>query len=181
MPLLLGKETVMGQELVFNYKKSFCFLFFGAGSVFLAAFLMAPMILCSCYWNWQWFVHWWYLYIFPNVMGLILLVFGISNLSFWFFHIRKKPYLVITDDTIKIDAETDIKINDIAATAFKSFLGCKMLCLEIKNPQEYKFSWRFKADRLFHKKYHAFICPELIKDDQRGACLDWFNARYLQN
>ena len=76
MPLLLGKETVMGQELVFNYKKSFCFLFFGAGSVFLAAFLMAPMILCSCYWNWQWFVHWWYLYIFPNVMGLILLAFG---------------------------------------------------------------------------------------------------------
>lgn len=111
-------------------------------------------------------------------MGLILLAFGISNLSFWFFHMRKKPYIVITDDTIKIDAETDIKISDIVSTAQKSFLGCKMLCLEIRNPQAYKFSWRFKADRIFHKKYQAFICPELIKEDQRAACLDWFNARY---
>lgn len=94
------------------------------------------------------------------------------------FPYAQKPYIVITDDTIKIDAETDIKISDIVSTAQKSFLGCKMLCLEIRNPQAYKFSWRFKADRIFHKKYQAFICPELIKEDQRAACLDWFNARY---
>lgn len=171
----------MGQELIFNYKKSPSFLFFGAGAVFLAAFLLAPALLCSCYWNGQWFRQWWYLYVFPNAAGLLLLAFGISNLSFWFFHICKKPYLIITDDTIKIDAETDIKTADVASTALKSFLGCKMLCLEIKNPQNYRFSWRFKADRLFHKKYRAFICPGLIKDDEREACLNWFDAKYPQS
>lgn len=168
----------MAEELIFNYRKSPCFLIFGIASILLAAFLTAPMIMCPCFWNWQWFVGWWYWYIFPNLLGLILLMFGLSNLSFCFFHICKKPYLVITDDTIKIDAETDIKINDIASTAYKSFLGCKMLCLEIKNPQEYKFSWRFKVDRLFHKKYHAFVCPELIRKDQQTACQDWFKTRY---
>lgn len=165
----------MAQEQVFNYKKSPFFLLFGASAVVLAAFLIAPTVLCPCYRNgWYWFV-------FPNVTGLILLIFGFSNLSFWFFHIRKKPYLVITDDTIRIDAETDIKIKDIASTAFKSFLGCKMLCLEIKNPREYKFSWRFKADRLFHGKYHAFVCPELIEKDRRATCLEWFKSKYPQS
>ena len=168
----------MEQETVFHYKKSLSFLFFGAGAVFLAAFLMAPLVLCPCYRNWHCFTQWWYLYIFPNAMGLVLLAIGVSNLSFWFFHIRKKPYLTITGDTIKIDAETDIKIDDVASTALKSFLGCKMLCLEIKNPQNYRFSWRFRADRLFHKKYHAFVCPDLIKDNEHEACLDWFAAKY---
>ena len=93
-------------------------------------------------------------------------------------HIRKKPYIVISGGVIHIDAETDIKADDIASIAEKSFLGCKMLCLEIKNPQDYKFSWRFKADRLFHKKYHAFVCPELVAADQKDALKEWFAARY---
>lgn len=170
----------MGREVTFAYKKSFGFLFFGAASVLLAAFLAAPAVLCPYYWNGQWFARWWYWYVFPNAFGLVLLAFGISSLSFWFFHMRKKPYIVITDDMIKIDAETDIGIDDVASTAVKSFLGCEMLCLEIKNPRDYKFSWRFKADRLFHKRHHAFICLELIDPDQRAACLDWFKAGYPQ-
>lgn len=168
----------MSRELVFNYKKSYWFLCFGIIAFCLGCMLIAPILMCSRCWNWNWFMHWPFLYIFPNVMGLIFLQQGFSNLAFWFFHIRRKPYLVITDDMIKIDAETDIKTDDVAATAIKSFLGCNMLCLKIKNPQDYKFSWRFKADRLFHKQYHAFVCPELIQQNQKSACLEWFNAKY---
>lgn len=168
----------MGRELVFNYRKSYGFLLFGTLAVLLAVLLVLPLILCPCCWNWIWFKHWWFLYVFPIVMGVVLLTVGFSNLSFWFFHICKKPYLVIDDEMIRIDAETDIKIADVASVAEKSFLGCKMLCLEIQNPQAYKLSWRFKADRIFHKKYQAFICPELIQKDQKQVCLDWFKNRY---
>ncbi len=168
----------MTEELVFNYRKSGGFLCFGLLSVFAAAFLAVPMLTCPCAWNWRWVVHWWYWYLIPLGSAAAFLFFGVSSLLFWFNHIRKKPYVVISGGVVRIDAETDIKADDIVSIAEKSFLGCKMLCLEIKNPQDYKFSWRFKADRLFHKKYHAFVCPEMVAKDQVRAFTEWFSARY---
>lgn len=86
--------------------------------------------------------------------------------------------MTITDDMLLIDAETDIKIADIVSVAPCGMLGCEMLCLEIKNPQDYKFSWRFRADKIFHKKYDAFVCPGLVSPEQRAAFLEWFENRF---
>ena len=169
----------MSQDLVFNYRKSYGFLCYGLLCVFAALFLAVPMLTCPCAWNLRWVLHWWYWYLIPMGSAAAFLAFGVSSLLFWFNHIRKKPYLVITDDMSHIDAETDIKTADVASFSIKRFLGCEMLCLEIKNPQDYKFSWRFKADRLFHKKHHAFICPELA--DKKQEVEDWFAARYPRN
>ena len=168
----------MTEEIVFNYRKSCGFPCFGLLSVFAAAFMAVSISACPCAWNWRFAVHWWYWCLILPVSAAALLCFGVSSLLFWFNHIRKKPYIVISGGVIHIDAETDIKADDIASIAEKSFLGCKMLCLEIKNPQDYKFSWRFKADRLFHKKYHAFVCPELVAANQKDVLKEWFAARY---
>ena len=84
----------------------------------------------------------------------------------------------INGDIVEIDDETDIKIADIVSIAYHRFMGCEMLCLEIKNPQDYKLSWRFRADKLFHKKYDAFVCPGLVASDQRQAFMEWFESRF---
>lgn len=168
----------MSENLTFKYAKSYFFPVFGIVSIALASLLTTPFAMCKYCWNWQWFMHWPFLYIFPIVMAYVLLLFGLSNLSFWFFHVRKKLYMTITDDMLLIDAETDIKIADIVSVAPCGMLGCEMLCLEIKNPQDYKFSWRFRADKIFHKKYDAFVCPGLVSPEQRAAFLEWFENRF---
>ena len=168
----------MTENLTFKYGKNYFFLIFGIGEILLAALLILPLALCPWCWKWNWFVQWWFLYTFPVVMGFILLRGGLANLFFWFGHVRKKPYLTITDDTVEIDDETDIKIADIVSIAYHRFMGCEMLCLEIKNLQDYKLSWRFRADKIFHKKYDAFICPDMIAPDQKTACEEWFESRF---
>ena len=171
----------MAEPLIFKYGKNYFFLVFGIGELFLATMLISPFVLCPGCWRWAIFAHWWYLYVFPLAIGALLLGRGSANLFFWFGHVRKKPYVTITDDMILIDDETDIKIADIASMAFHSFLGCRMLCLEIRNPQDYKWSWRFRADRLFHQKYDAFLCLDLIAPDQKAACLEWFESLFPKN
>ncbi|MBR4126312.1 MAG: hypothetical protein IKR09_01880 [Alphaproteobacteria bacterium] len=168
----------MAEPLTFKYGKNYFFVGGGLVEILLATVLISPFLLCSGCWRWAMFVHWWYLYVFPVLIGLVLLRGGIVNLHFWFAHVRKKPYLTITDDMLLIDAETDIKIADIVSIAPYTMLGCTMLCLELKNPQDYKLSWRFRADKLFHKKYDAFICPDLIDPKQKAACLEWFERRF---
>lgn len=168
----------MAEPLTFKYGKNYFFLIFGTIEILLAMLLLLPFTLCSFCWQRVMFLQWWYLYVFPPIIAFLLLRGGVANLFFWFGHVRKKPYVTITDDMILIDDETDIRIADIASIAFYGFLVCKMLCLEIKNPQDYKLSWRFRADRILHKKYDAFICPDLIAPDQRAACLEWFESRF---
>lgn len=168
----------MTENLTFKYGKNYFFLFFGAVEIILAALLLLPFAVCSCCWRVAIFSYWWYLYVFPILMGLILLRGGLVNLHFWFAHIRKKPYLTITDDMILIDAETDIKIADIVSIAPCGMLGCEMLCLEIRNPQDYKWSWRFRADKIFHKKYDAFVCPGLVDASQQATLKEWFESRF---
>ena len=171
----------MAENRTFKYGKNYFFVVFGIGELFLATMLISPFVLCPGCWRWALFVHWWYLYVFPLIIGALLLGRGLSNLHFWFAHVRKKPYLTITDDMILIDAETDIKIEDIASMAYCGILGCEMLCLEIKNPQDYKWSWRFRADKIFHKKHDAFVCPGLVAPDQRQAFKEWFESRFPKN
>ena len=168
----------MAENQTFKYGKNYFFVIFGVIELLLAAVLISPFVLCSGCWRWAMFVHWWYLYVFPVLIGLVLLRGGIVNLHFWFAHVRKKPYLTITDDMILIDTETDIKIADIASMAYCGMLGCEMLCLEIRNPQDYKLSWRFRADKIFHKKYDAFVCPDLVAPEQRTAFKEWFESRF---
>ena len=171
----------MAEPLTFKYGKNYFFVVFGVAEILLAALLVLPFSLCHGCWRWAIFSHWWYLYVFPLVIGFILLRGGIVNLHFWFAHVRKKPYLTITDDMLLIDAETDIKIADIVSIAPCTMLGCTMLCLELKNPQDYKLSWRFRADKLFHKKYDAFVCPGLVNPEQRQAFTEWFESRFPKN
>jgi len=171
----------MAEPLTFKYGKNYFFVVFGIMEILLATLLILPFSLCSCCWKWGWFLQWKFLYIFPIIMGFILLRGGIVKLHFWFGHVLKKPYLTITDDMILIDAETDIKIADIVSIAPCGMLGCTMLCLELKNPQDYKLSWRFRADKIFHKKYDAFVCPGLVAPDQRQAFTEWFESRFPKN
>ena len=168
----------MAELLTFKYGKNYFFVVFGVIEILLATVLISPFLLCSGCWRWSLFVHWWYLYVFPVLIGLVLLRGGIVNLHFWFAHVCKKPYLTITDDMLLIDAETDIKIADIVSIAPCTMLGCTMLCLELKNPQDYKLSWRFRADKIFHRKYDAFVCPGLVAPDQRQAFTEWFESRF---
>ena len=168
----------MAESLTFKYGKNYFFFVFGVIEIVLATVLISPFLLCSGCWRWAIFVHWWYLYVFPVLIGLVLLRGGIVNLHFWFAHVRKKPYLTITDDMLLIDAETDIKIADVVSIAPYMMLGCTMLCLELKNPRDYKLSWRFRADKIFHKKHDAFVCPGLVDPEQRQAFMTWFESRF---
>ena len=133
----------MAELLTFKYGKNYFFVVFGVIEILLATVLISPFLLCSGCWRWSLFVHWWYLYVFPVLIGLVLLRGGIVNLHFWFAHVCKKPYLTITDDMLLIDAETDIKIADIASMAYCGMLGCEMLCLELKEKHLHQVFYLF--------------------------------------
>ena len=168
----------MAENTTFNYGKNYFFLFFGGIEILLAFLLIMPLVFCPFCWRQTFFSEWRYWYVFMLIAGFVFLRGGLVNLLFWFCHVRKKPYLTITPDMILIDAETDIKIDDIVSIAPCKMLGCTMLCLELKNPRDYKLSWRFRADRIFHKKYAAFVCPGLVDPNQRQAFTEWFECRF---
>lgn len=90
---------------------------------------------------------------------------------------RATPYLTIENGKIDIDAEMMLDMDDIESVKQFNFWGCRMLGLKIANPEKYRFSWRFKADRMFHKDYRAFICVDMVRKDEQPALLDLFKDK----
>lgn len=156
----------------FYYKKSCGFLIFALLSLGAGVFILYPFARCAGCWRLAYFKHWWYLYVIPLAAAAVFIVIGASQFLFWARHIMKKPYLTIENGKLIIDAEMTLELADIESVKTHRFLGCKMLGLKIVNPEKCKFSWRFKADRIFHKDRQAFICLDFIRPEDQSALLE---------
>lgn len=161
----------------FHYQKSVGFLICGLLLLGGAVFIAYPFARCAGCWRWAYFKHWWYLYVLPLSAAAAFAVFGLSQILFWARHVLKKPYLTIENGKIDIDAEMMLDMDDIESVKQFNFWGCRMLGLKIANPEKYRFSWRFKADRMFHKDYRAFICVDMVRKDEQSALLDLFKDK----
>lgn len=161
----------------FHYKKNIGFLIFALLSLGAGIFIVYPFARCSGCWRMAYFKHWWYLYVVPLAAAAAFIAMGVSQFVFWARHIMKRPYLTIEDGKLIIDAEMTLETADIENVKLFHTLGCKMLGLKISNPEKYKFSWRFKADRMFHKDYRAFICVDFLPADEQTALLDLFKDK----
>lgn len=154
----------MEQNQKFYYYKGYSFIVMGLLSLLIC---VSQIFVCYQMYYYSNFMCCPYVCILMICAALVLGLFGLSSLLFWINHIHKRPYIVIEEGLLKIDAEMILKLEDILEYKVQKMFGCPMICLKINNEKDYKFSWRFKADRIFHKDYQAFLCPQLVRKDQQ--------------
>ncbi|MCQ2965399.1 MAG: hypothetical protein MJ250_01505 [Alphaproteobacteria bacterium] len=151
-------------EKNFYYEKLYSFLTWGILCITAGGLSFIPLIENIPV---QFYPH-------PSIyytLNFSLIIFGISNITFWLFHLHKGKYITISNNIVKIDAEMNIILSDIVDFKINHL---NMLYLKIKDEKSYKFSWRFKADRIFHPYYNAFICIQLVQKSQRQDLVNFF-------
>lgn len=151
-------------EKKFYYEKLYSFLIWGTLCIIAGGLSFIPLIEHIPV---QFYPH-------PCIYFILnfsLIIFGASNIIFWYLHPHKNNYITISNDKIKIDAEMVINLKDVVDIKLNRL---NMLCLKIANEKSYEFSWRFKADKIFHPSYNAFICIQLIQKNQRQDLVNFF-------